>query len=99
MSKFRTAGSSIELDSEWIEKMARILKGQPVGLYGRISGQKSQDGSSLDSQIAVNRLPPPAARASSLKRPRSLPASLLHPAPSSMPCSKWPSGESSSSSS
>lgn len=55
MSKFRTAGSSIELDPDWIAKMSPKLAGQPVGLYGRISGVKSLDGSSLESQIAVNR--------------------------------------------
>lgn len=55
MSKFRMAGSSIDLDPEWIAKMSPVLKGEAVGLYGRISGQKSLDGSSLESQIAVTR--------------------------------------------
>ena len=55
MSKLRTAGSSIELDPEWVRKMFPVLKGKPVGLYARISGNKSLDGSSLDSQVAVNR--------------------------------------------
>lgn len=55
MVKFKTPGSSIELDPEWIAKMTPVLTGQPVALYGRISGVKSLDGSSLESQIAVNR--------------------------------------------
>ncbi|GEM_PF-3060486 len=54
MSRFRITGDSIELDPDWIRKMTPLLKGQPVGLYARISG-KSSEGSSLDSQIAVNR--------------------------------------------
>lgn len=54
MSRFRTTGETIELDPEWIKKMTLRLRGQPVGLYARISG-KSSEGSSLESQIAVNR--------------------------------------------
>jgi site-specific DNA recombinase len=55
MQKFKSSGSAIDLAPAWIEKNKQKLRGQPVGLYGRISGVASLDGTSLESQSAVNR--------------------------------------------